>query len=162
GLETRVDNYQAAEGQSPAERLRGDQRGLEEKAAVLAEIKRNPEFSTLPAKSQEYVNERLDELQAYVAYLKKLQRGRQPSDASSDEEVEKIEEMLRMRAGDGLAVPREEWSQTRAARLRDERLEDTKLLRRAVEQAEEAYQQKKHEGERLWTLADYQPKPDAS
>lgn len=161
-LETRVENYQAADGQSPAERFRGDWRNLEEKIAVLEEIKRNPDFKTLPDESQNYINERLDESQAYVAYYKKLQRGRQPADARSEQELEQIEETLRSRGNDGLAVPREEWSQTRAARMHDERLEDAKLLRRAVEQVEDAYHQKKREGERLWTLADYQPGPAAS
>src|SRR5262249_8239672 len=48
------------------------------------------------------------------------------------------------------------------ARLHDDRLADLKLLRRAVEQVTESYQQKKAEGELLWTLADYQPGPAAS
>ena len=43
-LETRIDTYRAVEGSSPAERLRGDVRALEEKIAVLADLKANPEF----------------------------------------------------------------------------------------------------------------------
>src|SRR5262249_11947404 len=145
-----------------AERLRGDPRSLEERIAVLEELKRDPEFRTLPEESLGYVNDRLEELQAYLVYYKKLQRDRQPADARNEQELEKIEEVLRTKGEEGLALPREEWSQTRAARLHNERLEDTKLLRRALEQVEEAYQQKKREGERLWTLADYQPGPAAS
>jgi GTPase SAR1 family protein len=161
-LETRVENYQAADGQSPPERLRGNLQTLEEKIAVLAEIRSSPDFEAMPAKSRDYVDDRSDELRGYVAYFKRLQHGRQPADARSEQELDAIEEALRTRGGDGLAVPRDEWGQTRAARLHDERFEDAKLLRRAVEQAMEAYQQKKREGERLWTLADYLPGPTAS
>src|SRR5262249_12450903 len=107
-------------------------------------------------------NERLPDLQAYVLYTKRLQQGRQPADARNEQDLETIEETLRTRGDNGLAVPRDDWGQTRAARMHDERLADLKLLRRAVEQVAEWYQQKKSEGERLWALADYQPGPAAS
>jgi GTPase SAR1 family protein len=161
-LEARVENYQAVDGQSPAERLRGNLPSLDEKIAVLAEIKSNSDFETMPEKYREYVDDRLDELRSYVAYFKQLQRGRQLADARSEQDLEQIEKRLRTRGGDGLALPRDEWGQTRAARLHDERLADAKLLRRAVEQTLETYQLKKREGDRLWTLADYQPGPAAS
>jgi hypothetical protein len=161
-LETRVESFQATDGESPAERFRGDLRTLEEKLALLEEFQRHPEFADLPDRLQSFVSERQQELQAYVAYFKRLQRGRQPADARSEQDLETIEETLRTRGDNGLAVPRDDWGQTLVARLHNDRLADVKLLRRAVEQVEEWYHQKKAEGERLWTLADYRPEPAAS
>jgi hypothetical protein len=162
GLAPRVDGYRATEGQSPAERLRGDVRNLEDKIAMLAEMQTSPEFDALPEESRQYVIDRLNELRSYLAYYKRLQSGRQPAEARSEQELDRIEETLRTRGEDSLAVPREDWAQTRAARVHDQRLDDAKLLRRAVEQIIENYQQKKREADRLWTLADYQPGPAAS
>ena len=68
----------------------------------MEEIHHNPEFKTLPEETQTYVSTRLDELQAYVAYFKKLQRGRQPADARNEQELDRIEETLRTRGDDGL------------------------------------------------------------
>jgi hypothetical protein len=158
-LENRIENYRAMEGATPSERLRGDVRALEEKQAVLAEFKQSSEFASLPEGPQQFVTDRLEELQAYLAYYKKLLASRQPADARSEQELQAIEKSLKTKGGDGLAVPRDEWSQTRAARLHHDRLEDAKLLRRAVEEIEENYQQKLREGERLWTLADFQSAP---
>jgi GTPase SAR1 family protein len=161
-LQTRVENLKAADGELPAERLRGDLRTLEEKTTVLSELRGNPDFDSLPEELRRYIQERLEEAQTYTAYFKKLQRGKQPADARNHAELKSIEQTLQMPGINGLAVPREDWSQTRAARLHNERLADLKLLRRSIEETEEAYRQKKREGEQLWTLAAYQPRPEAS
>src|SRR5262249_60633632 len=50
-LESRVESYRTTEGQSSAERLRGDPRSLEERIAVVEELKRDPEFKTFPQES---------------------------------------------------------------------------------------------------------------
>jgi hypothetical protein len=161
-LETRIEAMHAAEGQTAAERFRGDVRQLEEKIGILTELKQSPQFAELPAASQSYVTERLDELEAYVAYLKRLQSGRQPAVAHREPELRELEETLKTKGGEGLALPREDWSQTRAGRLHHDRLEDVKLLRNAIDKIDDWFQQKKTEGERLWTMADYQPGPAAS
>jgi hypothetical protein len=161
-LETRIDSMRAAEGQTAAERFRGNLDQLKEKIGILTEVKQSPQFAELPAASQTYVTERLDELEAYVSYLKRLQSERQFADVHSEAELQKIEETLKTKGGEGLALPRDDWGQTRAGRLHHDRLEDVKLLRNAVEKIDDWYQQKKTEGERLWTLADYQPGPAAS
>jgi hypothetical protein len=154
-LENRVANLRASEGQTPAERLRGDVRQLEDKIDMLTALRHNPQFEALPADSQQYVNDWLDELQAYVSYFKRLQRGRQPADVHGDQELQKVEETLKTKGSDGLDLPRGEWSQTRAGHLHHDRLEDVKLLRNAIDRTEEWYLQKKSEGERLWTLRDF-------
>jgi hypothetical protein len=56
-----------------------------------------------------------------------------------------------------LAVPHEEWGQTRAAQLRKDRLDDAAALRKAVGTAKEWYRDLREEGEARWTLADHQP-----
>jgi GTPase SAR1 family protein len=161
-LEARVESFQAMDGESPAERFRGDLRNLEEKLAILEEFQRSPEFSDLPDRLQSFVNERLPELRTYIAYTKRLLRSRQPADAQSEQDLEHIEETLLTRGENGLALPRDDWGQTLAARIHDDRLTDAKLLRLAVRQVGDWYREKKLEGERLWTLADYQPGPAAS
>jgi hypothetical protein len=52
-----------------------------------------------------------------------------------------------------LAVPHEGWGQTRAARLREDRLEDAAALRKAVQAADDWYAGLRDEGEPLWTFA---------
>jgi GTPase SAR1 family protein len=161
-LEARIESFLAMDGESPAERFRGDMRSLEEKQAVMEDFQANPEFPDLPDRLQSMVDERLPELRDYIAYTKRLLRSRQPADATSENDLQQIEDALRARGADGLAVPRDDWGQTPAARMHDERTADAKLLRLAVRQVEEWYGEKKREGERIWTFADYQPGPNAS
>ncbi|HZT79450.1 MAG TPA: GTPase domain-containing protein, partial [Gemmataceae bacterium] len=161
-LQNRVENYRYSEGQTATQRLQGSVGQLENRIAQLKEIQRDPAFSSLPAETQEYVNERLAEKVAYVAYYKLLQRARSPAEARSEDDLRKIEEALKTRGDDGLAVPREDWAGTPAARLHDERLQDAKALRRAVEDVEDWYLARKREGEKLWAFADRQPGAEAS
>ncbi len=152
-LQGKVENYQSRDGQTAAERLQGSPEQLAQRIAVLNEFRGDPKFSQLPADVQAYVNDRLKELQDYDAYYRKLLEARPPADARSLAELQKTEEALKTT----LAVPREEWSQTRAARLREERLEDAAALRKAVQTADDWYGGLRDEGERLWTFAHRQP-----
>src|SRR5262249_17090824 len=46
-LETRIESFQSTDGESPAERFRGNLGNLEQKLALLEEFKRDPEFANL-------------------------------------------------------------------------------------------------------------------
>jgi hypothetical protein len=152
-LQGKVENYQSRDAQTAAERLQGSPEQLAQRIAVLNEFRDDPKFGQLPADVQEYVNDRLKELRDYDAYYRKLLEARQPTDARSLAELQKAEEALKT----ALAVPREEWGQARAGRLREERLEDAAALRKAAQTADDWYAGLREQGEPLWTFARRQP-----
>jgi hypothetical protein len=152
-LQNKIDNYESKDGQTAAERLQGSPEQLAQRIAILNEFHNDPRFARLPPDRQEYVNDRLKELQEYEAYYRKLREDRPPADARSLAELDRIEEELKTT----LTVPREEWGQTHAARVREERLEDAAALRKAVKTADDWYAGLREEGEPLWTFARRQP-----
>lgn len=161
-LQMEVERYRSTEGQTAAERLSGSVPQLEKSIAVLTELHSDPQFAALPADTQQYLTERLEEKKAYLDYLKHLQRGTSPAEARSEQELRRIEDTLKALGPEGLALPRPEWAQTPAGRLHADRLEDVKALRAAVDDVEQSYQNRKREGEKLWAFADRQPGAEAS
>jgi hypothetical protein len=161
-LESQVENFRAAEGRTAAERLQGELSRIRDRMAELNALQSDPGFGALSADEQEYVKDRLEELRSYAAYYRKLQSARRPVDARSEEDLQKIEDALKTKGGDGLALPRDDWAGTRAARLREDRLQDVHAVRSALDSVEEWLQRAQSEGEKLWTLADFQPGPMAS
>ena len=152
-LQNQVENYRSHEGMTPSQRLPGQLELLDRDIRVLTELANDPDFSRLPAVQQQYVRERLQELHDYAAYLRKLLEARPPTMARNPQELQATEEKLTR----ALAVPRPEWSQTEAARLREERLADVQALREGVRKAADWYQQLKEEGEALANFAQRQP-----
>jgi GTPase SAR1 family protein len=143
-LLNKVENYLSHEGQTPSTRLREP---LQPKISELNDFKNDPNFSNLPAETQEKIDGRLQELQAYRAYKEQVQAGRPVASVQSDAELRALEESLRK-----LQVPdtyAKDWSQTEAVLSRDERLKDIETLRKAVDEAEEHYHKLKREGDRL-------------
>jgi hypothetical protein len=134
-------------------RLPGSLEKLDRSIAVLTELQNDPGFSQLPAAQQDYVNNRLQELRAYEAYLGQILAVRPPAAARNLNDLQAMEEDLKTT----LAVPRTEWSQTEAARSREERLADLQALRRGVYQANAWYQQLLEKGEELANFARRQP-----
>ena len=146
-LQNKVDVYRLNEGQTVAERLKGTLPQLRQKAAVLTELRNEPEFGQLPPEAQEHVKDRLQELQAYIAYLEKLQREVRPLGAArSKDDLQDMRQTLETK----LALPRKEWSQTEAARQVQERLEQLRALDRAVDEAVRWYEQLVDDGRKLW------------
>jgi hypothetical protein len=156
-LENKVENLRSREGATPSERLRGSPEQLERRARVLEELKGDRDFGKLPPDLQQYVNDRLEETQEHVAYYKKLLSERPLTAARNLRELQDVEERLK-----ALAVPREEWSQTDAAQLRQDRLEDARALREGVKKVEDWYGEKREQGEALWTFARRGPGAGAS
>ncbi len=157
-LQNRIETYQFQEGQSAAERLSGSPDQLAQRLAVMAEFRSDPRFGQLSPELQDYVNSRLAELREYDSYYRQLLEARPPTDAHTLPELQKIDETLKTT----LVVPREEWSQTRAARRRDDQLEEAAALRKGVRIAEDWYAGLREEGELLWTFARRQPGTNGS
>jgi hypothetical protein len=153
GLQNKVEAFQASDGQTAVQRLQGRPDQLANSIAILSEFRNDPKFGELPADEQTYVNDRLKELQEYDDYYRKLLAARPPTDARSLDKLQEIETELKTT----LAVPHEEWGQTRAAQLRKDRLADAEALRKALGTAKEWYRDLREEGEARWTFADHQP-----
>jgi hypothetical protein len=151
-LSNAIESYRFREGQTPAERLQGTPEQIARRVSVFQGFRNDPQFGLLPAEAQEYVNDRLNELQDYDAWYRQLLETRPPTDARSLAELQKTQEALT-----ALVPPREEWGQTPAARWREERLADAAALRKAVKTADDWYAERREEGESLWTFARRQP-----
>jgi GTPase SAR1 family protein len=153
-LQNQVEIFRSREGPTPSLRLPGQPELLARDIGVLTEFRNEAGFSRLPQEQQQYVTERLQELREYEAYLRQLLAARPPSAAHNLRELQTAEEELTR----SLALPRPEWSQTEAARLREERLAEVRILRQAVTKAAGWYQQLKEEGETLASFAGREPR----
>ncbi len=150
-LEAKIDNFKAGEGPTASTRLAEP---LQRKISVLTELKNDHAFGSLPPEQQEYVNSHLQELEQYRDFKEKLQREPAPESAQSGRELDEI----RARLETELALPadrEEEWSQTEAALLRRQRLDDIKALREGVSRVEDWYHELKQRGEALGNLTDF-------
>ena len=154
-LESKVINYRGREKETPSARLRGDLPSLQAKISELTDFKNDPNFASLPQDEQDFVNERLAELEAYRSYREQLQQVRPAGDAQNEADLKEIEKAL-----EKLEPPPEyqkAWSQTEAVLAREQRLKDVAALRRAVAEAEDWYRGVKREGERLLRFAVDRP-----
>jgi hypothetical protein len=147
-LANKVASYQGQEGETPSDYLRGD---LARKIGILSDLKENADFASLPPEQQEYVNNRLAELQAYQTYQDRLQAVRPVRAAHSDADLREIQEALEQ-----VQVPppyQKEWEQTEAVQGRQRRLKDVTALRTAVAEVEEWYRTLRLDGEQLLRFA---------
>jgi hypothetical protein len=154
-LESKVINYRSREKETTSARLRGDLPTLQAKVSELTDFKNDPNFAGLPQDEQDFVNERLAELEAYRSYREQLQQIRPASDAQIEADLKEIEKAL-----DKLQPPPEyqkAWGQTEAVLAREQRLKDVAALRRAVAEAEDWYRGLRREGERLLRFAVDRP-----
>src|SRR5581483_3885822 len=95
------------------------------------------EFPKLSPDLQQYLQDRLKELETYRDYKERLAQMRAPAEARSVEELKELE-----------------WRQTEAVVLREKWLDDIKALRRAAADVEEWYRQLTQRGNRLLLFAD--------
>jgi hypothetical protein len=149
-LAAKVESYRAREGLTPSVRLTEP---LQRKIGELSDLINDREFPRLSTEQQQYLKDRLAELEAYRDYKDKLLRLRPPAEARSVEDLTEMERQLRTE----LAAPQPyeaEWHQTDAVLLRDKWLDDIKALKRAATEAQEWYQQLAQRGNRLLLFAD--------
>ena len=152
-LTAQVYNYRAREGTTPSARLQDPERKLRE----LREIEADTEFDHLAADDQAYVRSRLRELQDYVDYRTRLLRlQRELADVHREEDLEALATRLRK----DLALPahyQTEWSQTEAARLRENLLKEAETLDAALANVEQWYRRRVAEGDELWSFTHGKP-----
>jgi hypothetical protein len=151
-LEQKVEELRSADRPTPAERLRGSPAGLRGRRDFLARLRADPGFPTLPPADRELVEDRLQELETYLPYLKKVQETPRPRDARRLRDVETIRATLE----DDLPLPRADWAQTEAGRLRQERLNEAEGLMRVLNW----YRDNAARAGRLWTFAGHKAGPD--
>lgn len=160
GLEMRVAELKSAEGRSVSRRLSGR---LQERISELREIKKDPEFARLSTEDQEYITQRLQELETYRDYLDKVRAALQmappplrPDDPPFDEtDLDRWQTQL-----DELTPPtayQETWAETEASHLRADRLADLTALRALVARLEGDYRDLIRRGERLRNFVDWKP-----
>jgi hypothetical protein len=152
-LEQKVEEFRSADLPTPAERLRGPLAELRRKRDYLAGLRDDRAFPSLPPADRQLVDGRLEELQTYLPYLKKVQEAPRPRDARGLREVQEIRDTLE---GE-LALPRADWAQTEAGRLLQERLDEAEGLVRV----RTWYLENSARAGKLWTFAGYKSGPDA-
>ncbi len=134
------------EGKTPSQRLKGGTRELDREIAVLTEIKNNPSFAQLPLDLRDFAEGRLKELQEYEDYQRRV-RAVRPAEAANLRELDAAEKALKE-----LAPPHEDWAQTETARFRDDRLEEARVMKESVKEAEDWYSGLREDGEALRTF----------
>ncbi|MFO0877524.1 MAG: GTPase domain-containing protein [Gemmataceae bacterium] len=152
-LQARVEDFQFLDRGGPAERLKGGVDQLRGKLERLQEIHNDPSFPRLRPPFRDFIDERIEELTAYIPYLEKLLEQRSLALLQTEDELDRTIERLR----NDLAPPREEWTDTRAGLLQRERLESAEALRKAVLAVRNWFLDAGDRAGRLWTFADYPP-----
>ena len=127
-LELRVQNLRDwyAERQEAPERFNTPTVELNRRAERLQKLRDDPGFEALPSDDQQFVQERLTELRAYLALLTSVPPPRVLMELKSLKELSKLREELNRES------PPKEWAATDAVRRLKERLADFDALEDAV------------------------------
>jgi hypothetical protein len=147
-LEVKIDNFRAREQEmAPAQK----HQRLDRRRAELATFRSDPAFADLPADKRDYVEaeyRRLTEdANDYRAYEAKVAAVLDPQNATTDEQLQQIEDSLSR-----LTVPEKykaDWAQSPAVQRRDFWLRDVEALRGAVEKAQKWYQKLYQDGKQV-------------
>jgi hypothetical protein len=140
------------ESKPPADRLRG---ALQRKLGELRDLKNDPGFDKLPPTDRQFVQDRIEEVEAYIDYRTKL-RHVHVAEVQKEIELNLIETRLK----DELAPPAkyaEAWRHTPAALLRTNLLKDIAGLRLALGDTEEWYRRRINQAEELRTFTRGKP-----
>jgi hypothetical protein len=152
-LEESVQAYRAQEGSTAAQRFRGP---LQRKLGTLRDIQEDPDFGKLDPDDQNFVNDRIKEIEEYVAWDDRLQHIRL-SDIHDESQLEQLES--RLRNGD-LAWPSADetaWQQTEAGRERMRTLKQVEALKQVLSEVENWYRRLIRQGQQLRTFANGKP-----
>jgi hypothetical protein len=155
-LAARVEDFRFFDQGPPAKRFDASPSQLKEKQRRLQDIHDDPAFSALRPESRAFVEGRLEELTAYIAYLEKVVEERPPAAERTEEGLDRRIERLKKE----LAVPRDEWAGTPAALLVRQRLDAGEALRRALQAVRNWYLDSIDAAGKLWSFADYRPPND--
>jgi hypothetical protein len=154
-LRSRVEDFRLLDRGGPAERLRGSEDELRRKQDSLLAMRNDALFTSLPESDQQFVEERLDELRAYLAFRETLSK--EPRVASAHNEAALLQ--MQKRLQNELAMPRPEWEGTEADELLQQRRAAIEGLLKAVSQAQNYYLDSSEAASKLWTFADYKVGP---
>ncbi len=144
-LQRKVERYFALEGTTIEERLHDWPQDLKDRYADLDSFRADRDFAELPKELREQIEERRAELQEYIPYLDKVISPRFAAPARTETELQKREQAL-MR---DLNLPHPEWAESGAGKLREQRLDDLRLLRERAERTIAWYQQLYRQGDDL-------------
>src|SRR5262249_50689128 len=144
-LEGKILSYRSNEGITASERLRGD---LDRRANLLKEFKGDSQFAKVRPDLQQYVTQRVQELDEYRKFKAEVDKEvHQLAAPRTKEDRERIEKRLtELTPPEGY---RQEWAQTEGVQLREEKLQDVKALRPAVAEVEGWYRDRIREGKDL-------------
>jgi hypothetical protein len=153
-LASRVEDLRSSFGTTPTEYLHGSVEQLRDQEVRFREVRTDPRFDSLPAEQRSFVNDRLDELSAYIGYSERITAAATPFDLWTAEALERL--LRRLKQSD-LSLPRESWSETPSGLLYRERLQTTDALVAGVRQLQRWYAESSAEADRLWTFANHPP-----
>lgn len=154
-LQARAEAIRTFDRGTAAERLRGREKELLARLIPLEEVREDPLFSRLPRDLREFITGRVEELNSYIPYLKKVSDEPSPAGELTEEGLDKS--LARYR--DDLALPDPAWADTPAGQLRRERLETGEAMRKAMQAVRNVYLDASDRAGRLWTFADYSAAP---
>lgn len=153
-LEIKVEDYRAREGQTPSQRL---SEPLAQKINELTAIQNDAGFSHLPNELQQFVRQRLGELQEYHGYKHRLANLKPPAQARTPEDLDRTERALKTT----LAIPslyQNDWQQTAAGQLHEKWLEDVAALRKEINSAQQSIQDHIQDAVRLSSFVSLETK----
>ena len=150
-LEIQVERLRRSEPDSLEERLRGSPRKLHSEMVEWRDLRDAPEFGSLPADLRAYVEDRLSELEAYVAWVEKLADTPRPREALSEDQLQDVAKQL---AGP-LAPPRPGWEALDAGRTWAGASAEAGALLKAIKDLRTWYRQTADDGDALWTFSGH-------
>ncbi len=146
-LQARLDNFLSAENPSSAERLAVGDRYLRDRLAELQAMLKDPGFPTLPAPQQELIQDRIKEIQDYLAYSDRIMETPIPANLLSASrlrtERQKLETDLK---------PPEEYTETSAGFLYRSLLAEYNCLTSAVDELCKWFRDNGRKAQALWTF----------
>ncbi len=148
-LAARVEDFRALDHGPPARRLRGTPTELKEKQARLEDLHNDPLFTSLHTDLRSWVDQRIEELEAYIPWYEKVIEEPPPESERTEDGLE--QRIVRLKKD--LAVPRPEWTDTDAALIVQQRLKDAEALRKATQDLRNWYLDSSEAAAKLWTFA---------
>jgi hypothetical protein len=156
GLRAKVQDVRFSESDTAAGRLHGAPADLRQRLADFTALRDDPDYASLPVADRDFVRDRINELEEYIAFYEQLRLVPRPADVASVEQLTGITGQLQ-----SLAPPHEDWADTEAGRLRADRLAEAEALAKAIARAKGWYDESTESGRDLWVFARFQPTPEA-
>lgn len=137
--------------ETPAQRLRGNSDQLRRRLEKFLEVRNDSEFSSLPERSQDWIESRYHELKNYLAYYDKLLQ--QPSPASQ-RTLEGLDDLISQLEDKSALAPPPLFVETPAAAFHQRMLNSAREIRTAADQARAWYFNSSQQALRLEELQD--------